>query len=164
MTVELRPAAERDSARVLAWRNDPFILARGSSRRPVAPAEHEAWFRASLAAPMQRLLYIVEVEGAAAGLVRFDRADPDGAVLSVYLVEAATGRGRGIAAIREGCARAFAAWPVARVVACTRADNAAALKAFPRAGFAAEPHGLPACPDGQVRFELRRPATARGVA
>jgi RimJ/RimL family protein N-acetyltransferase len=159
----LRPAAADDFATVFAWRNDPFIVTRGTSRQRVTANEHESWFRASLAEPQRRLLFIVDTAGAPVGLVRFDRAEADGAVLSVYLVEAATGRGVGIAAIRAGCARAFASWPIARIVACTRNDNAAALKAFPKAGFAAASQGLPACPAGHVRFVLDRSAP-RGAA
>jgi RimJ/RimL family protein N-acetyltransferase len=145
--VALRAAVPGDSELVLRWRNDPFILARGSSQRPVDAAEHRAWFAASLADP-ERRLWIVVVGEEPAGLVRFDRVASDTAVISVYLAERFAGRGRGVAAIREGVALARRAWPIGRIVAYVRADNAPARRAFARAGFAAQ--ALESCPADHV--------------
>lgn len=148
--IELRAATEGDRDLVFGWRNDPFILGRSSSRRPVGVDEHRAWFAASLRDAGRRL-WIVLVGGAPAGLVRFDRVEPGAAVISVYLAERFCGRGHGIAAIRKGVELARAAWPITRVIACVRAENEVARRAFARAGFAAMTGAGP-CPAGHAAF------------
>ena len=152
-TVSLRPAEPRDRELVFAWRNDPFILARGSTRRNVGPAEHQAWFAATLS-NADRRLWIASVGTEPAGLIRFDREPADAAVLSVYLVERFCGRGLGVAAIREGARLAFAAWPIAKIIAFVRTDNEGARRAFVRAGFA--PELVENCPSAHAALVLRR--------
>lgn len=151
-TIALRAAAPGDSDLVLGWRNDPFILARGSSQRSVGAAEHGAWFAASITDPDRRL-WIVNVGSEPAGLVRFDRVVPGAAVISVYMAERFCGRGIGVATIRQGVALAKDAWPLDRVIAYARADNAPARRAFARAGFAVET--MDSCPAGHVALVLR---------
>lgn len=152
-TIALRPAAAGDRDLVLGWRNDPFIIARGSSQRSVGAAEHRAWFTASLA-DANRRLWIVSVGQDPAGLVRFDREGAGAAVVSVYLVERFCGRGLGVSAIREGARLALAAWPIDRVIAYVRADNEAARRAFMRAGFV--PEAIDSCPSEHMALVLRR--------
>ena len=132
--VTLRPARAEDAGQVLSWRNTHFVASRSSSGRLVDHSDHEAWFARSLASP-DRLLLIVCVDGEDAGVVRFDRTDNKTAVISIYLDECKTGRGAGIAAIREGCARAREAWPTTRIEAHVREDNVLGHKAFRRAGY-----------------------------
>ncbi len=151
--VSLRPADLRDSEIVFAWRNDPFIVARGSTQRSVDAAEHQAWFAAALR-NADRRLWIASVGAEPAGLVRFDRGPADAAVLSVYLVERFCGRGLGVCAIREGARLAFAAWPIAKIIAFVRTDNEGARRAFVRAGFAAE--AVENCPSEHAPLVLRR--------
>ncbi|MGE0734852.1 MAG: GNAT family N-acetyltransferase [Alphaproteobacteria bacterium] len=132
-SIVLRRARADDEAQVLSWRNDDFIVARSSSRRRVTEGEHHAWFAAALAAEDRRM-EIVEIDGVAAGLVRFDRQAPDHAVISVYLLESFTGRGLGPRVISMATTAAIAAWGV-DVHAHVRADNFAGRKAFERAGY-----------------------------
>src|SRR5262245_10322743 len=96
--VRLRPATAEDCRLIFGWRNDPFIIARGSKQTPVAWAEHSAWFAESLAVPDRRRLFVVERGGAPVGLVRFDRAAACSTTISVYLAQEHTGRGAGVAA------------------------------------------------------------------
>jgi UDP-2,4-diacetamido-2,4,6-trideoxy-beta-L-altropyranose hydrolase len=151
-TIALRPAEAGDSDLVLGWRNDPFIMARGSSQRSVGATEHRAWFAASIA-DRNRRLWIVNAGEDPAGLVRFDRVGLD-AVVSVYLVERYCGRGLGVAAIRQGSRLALDAWPIERIIAYVRTDNDSARRAFVRAGFALE--AIDSCPSGHVALVLRR--------
>jgi RimJ/RimL family protein N-acetyltransferase len=44
MPLTLRKATLADSAILLAWRNDPDVIATSASGRGVTQAEHEAWF------------------------------------------------------------------------------------------------------------------------
>jgi RimJ/RimL family protein N-acetyltransferase len=131
----LRPAEKWDCGLVFQWRNDPFILRRGSSQTPVSFDEHSEWFTRSLASPDERILLIVECDGVQAGLARFDRDGADDAIISVYLIERFAGRGLGRTVIQSACREAAARWQVRRVIAFTRNDNPAAMKAFLAAGF-----------------------------
>jgi RimJ/RimL family protein N-acetyltransferase len=133
--VRLRPATAEDCRLIFGWRNDPFIIARGSKQTAVAWAEHSAWFAESLAVADRRRLFIVERGGVPVGLVRFDREVASSTTISVYLAQEHTGRGVGVAAIKAGCRRIREEWDVRRILALIRNDNAASLKAFVKAGF-----------------------------
>src|SRR5260370_16602143 len=119
---------------VFFWRNDPFIIMRGSSKRIVTWEEHARWFKATLMGGEQKML-IVLVNGEPAGQGRFKRVDQNTCVISAYLLEESTGRGCGVEAIRKGCDVVFSEWPVAKIVACVREDNQAARSGFRKAGF-----------------------------
>jgi RimJ/RimL family protein N-acetyltransferase len=123
-----------DAKLVFGWRNDPFIVERGSSQKTVTWNEHTRWFQATVSG-LQRRMFIIEIEAEAAGQVRFDRIDDESCVVSAYLLERFTGQGRGVEAIRQGCERIFDEWPVARILACVRDDNAAGQTGFRKAGF-----------------------------
>lgn len=142
--VELRPARLDDASLFFTWRNDPFLVARSTSRRPVAWDEHMGWLRSVLDDP-DRLLFVVQAEGREAGQVRFERLDIERAVISVYLAEPFTGRGLGVRAIQLGCVEAFARWPIREVLACIRDENRPGLSGFAKAGFKTAP-GSRGCP------------------
>lgn len=155
MGAALRPATMEDAKLVFEWRNDPFIVARGSSQRSVTWNEHARWFEATVKGS-QRRMFIVEVGGEAAGQVRFDRADDQRCVVSAYLLERFTGRGLGVEAIRQGCERILEEWPVTEIIACVRNDNAAGQAGFRKAGF--KESSRPAlCPANHFTFTLERP-------
>jgi len=150
-SLTLRPMAPLDRDRLLAWRNDPFIVARSTSRRPVEADEHASWFARILASP-DALCFIAELEGTPVGHARFERIAPETCVITAYLLPAHTGRGLGVTAIRLGCASARARWPGIRVVACVRDDNAAGRSAFVRAGFL--PGAAGCCPAAHATLVL----------
>ena len=131
--IDVRPADLGDMKQVFTWRNDPFVVARSSSRQMVGWADHEVWFTKALTSG-DMLIFIVEVKDAPIGQLRLDRSASD-CIMSVYLLEPYTGRGYGVRAIREGCMRARQAWNTARVVACVREDNPPGARAFFKAGF-----------------------------
>lgn len=149
--VTLRPAAPDDGRFLFECRNDPAIVARGTSQRTVMWDEHCAWFDASLADPGRRLLFIAETGAIPVGVVRFDR-DEAGATVSAYLAPRFIGKGLGVAAIRAGCAEAKKHWGVARILACVRDDNDAGQRAFLKAGFESADAGL--CPSRHTAFLL----------
>jgi RimJ/RimL family protein N-acetyltransferase len=152
-TVALRPATMQDVETVFAWRNSPFIVARGSFQKTVTWEEHLQWFHETITGSQRRML-IVLVNGQPVGQVRFDRVDDDTMAISAYLIEAHTGRGLGVGAIRIGCDILFDDSSVARVVACVRQDNGAARAGFSKAGFV--PSEIRLCPSGHLTLELRR--------
>ncbi len=150
--IELRPATASDAHQIYEWRNDPFIVARSSTRTTVSRQEHDRWFSASLRSS-DRMLFVIMIEASPSGLVRFDRTSTRDAVISVYLPESRTGRGHGVAAIKAGVVEIARRWNVDNIVACVREDNRAGQKAFRKAGFQ---HGnrAPACPADHIGFRL----------
>lgn len=159
--VQLRPVTMDDMKMILEWRNTPFILSRSTSPEPISAEEHQAWFERALGSRNVRMS-VVMIDGTPAGTVRFERKAAV-AVISVYLVESFTGKGYGVTATREATAAIFAAWPVRKVVACVRTDNAPACKAFARAGYQEDPDYAPYCGGGHVTFTSSRPRRERGA-
>ncbi|MBZ5647599.1 MAG: GNAT family N-acetyltransferase [Acidobacteriia bacterium] len=154
--VSLRPATLADADLVFGWRNDPFIVARGSSQKTVSRDEHANWFQATVTGS-ERRMFIVEVDQQPAGQVRFDRVDGESCVVSAYLLERYTGRGLGVEAIRDGCRRIFGKWDVQVVIACVRQDNPAGRAGFLKAGF--QENSSPRhCPPQHVELTLTRTA------
>jgi dTDP-4-amino-4,6-dideoxygalactose transaminase/RimJ/RimL family protein N-acetyltransferase len=133
--VRLRPCAHADTELLFGWRNDPFIVARGSLNRTVTWEEHRRWVAESLRAPEQRRLFIIENEGEPIGQVRFDRESDRSCAISVYLLERFTHRGLGTAAIAAGCRAIFRDWPVDEILARVRHDNPAGRASFTKTGF-----------------------------
>ncbi len=130
----LRPAGPADSAQVLGWNGAAEVRARSLDPRPIDPADHARWFAARLADPACAL-WIVEVAGAPAGVVRVDGL-PDAARISIAVDPAWRGRGVGRAAIALACRAAGVP-----VVAEIRLDNHASVAAFAAAGFTRWPVG-----------------------
>lgn len=150
----LRTAHRDDARQVFAWRNDPWIVSLGSSRRTVAWEEHRQWFDAVLA-DASRLLLIAQADGHNAGTVRIDQAGEDAAVITIYLMQQFTGRGLGVRAIDAACDCAFRQWPaLTKILARIRADNTPSQKAFAKAGFCEE---LSCAGGDHVVFSRRRP-------
>jgi RimJ/RimL family protein N-acetyltransferase len=148
--IELREATLADAEMVFEWRNDPTIVALGTTRLPVGWDEHLAWFRATVDGD-ERLLLLVQVDGRPAGQVRFDRASDGAVVVSIYLLAPFRGRGIGTQALRAACARAL--MHASAVIAFVRDDNAASLAAFAGAGF--QPANDVEAPPHHVALRLR---------
>jgi SAM-dependent methyltransferase len=134
----LRPAAPADAEKILAWRNDPWIVSLSLSRRRVSADEHRVWFQSALDRSAHLLFVVLTEDGAEAGTARVDRKAPEARV-TIYLLRQFTGHGLGPRAIDTACRCAFAEWPdVTAIRASIRSENAASVKAFRRAGFAVD--------------------------
>ena len=132
-TVQLRLAEAGDAAWLLELQRQPET--RRFARTTAAPteAEHTAWYARLMDDP-DRVLLIVESDGAAKGFVRLDRCPSDhGAVfeVSVAIDPASHGLGFGAAALR--LARNFA--PGATFDATVFSANAASEALFVKAGY-----------------------------
>ena len=143
-----------DGDMVFRWRNDPFILAHGSSHRAVGWKEHQKWFAETISVKSHQMFIVLE-QGNPIGQIRFDRKNQQDCVVSVYLLGEFTGRGCGIQAVRMGCTAIFRAWDVDRVVACVRFDNQTGRSAFLKAGFR-ETEALSSCPAEHYSLILSR--------
>lgn len=153
--ITLRGATSEDREMLFQWRNDPWIVSLSTSRKTVAWDEHRQWFDGVLHND-DHLLFIVEtMDGIPAGTVRLDRLDKGTARVTVYLLRPFTDHGRGVAALREACGRAFGTWPITRVVAAVRHDNRRSLSAFAKAGFRVEESDIAPPPDHRMMVLAR---------
>lgn len=96
MRVRLRPVAEDDSDRLLAWRNSPEVSRYMLTDRRIEPDEHRRWFAESRVDPSRRD-WIIESDDRPVGLVYLTDIDHDNRRCSwgFYLAYTAD-RGRGI--------------------------------------------------------------------
>ena len=131
--VALRPARLEDCARIWEWRNDPETRQASFDAAPIPLETHEAWFRASLGR-VDRRLYVILAQGRECGSARLDFAGGE-AEVSIHLAPEYRGRGVGPAALERLAETAFGELELGRLVARVKADNAASLAAFGRAGF-----------------------------
>jgi perosamine synthetase len=154
-SLRLRPCSSVDTELLFGWRNDPFIVARGSLGRAVSWDEHHRWVQQTLEQPEQRRLFIIEHEDQPIGQVRFDRHDERTCLISVYVLPPQIGRGLGTQAIVLGCRAIFGAWAVDEIIAQVRQDNPAGRASFLKTDFAPRPSTLP---DHDELVRLRRPA------
>jgi RimJ/RimL family protein N-acetyltransferase len=155
--VQLRPAVLDDARMVYNWRNDPFLIARGSSQQAVLWEDHLVWFRETVTGTSRKMFIVVQHEESI-GQVRFDRQDDKICVITAYLLETFTGKGYGIDAIRAGCRAIFDEWTVTKIVARVRSDNPVAQSAFRKAGFIEDLNDR-GCPKEHISFSLVRPLT-----
>ena len=133
-TIHLRLAELSDMELIFSWRNDPFILTRGSLQRAVLWDEHQTWFTSFLADPNCRM-FIAEMDGKAAGQIRFHGVMGESAEVSLYLLKQFTGRGLGVMALRQACWKIFSITLIKQVIAFVRDDNNISRRAFTKAGF-----------------------------
>jgi RimJ/RimL family protein N-acetyltransferase len=133
--VTLQPATEADSARLLAWRNDPLTVATSITGRAIEPRAHQRWLADKLASKTSLLLIASDECDAAVGQIRLDATDVR-ASLVVSLILAPEARGRRLAsavlAAVEEPARGHGAL---RLLACIRRGNEASERAFKSAGY-----------------------------
>ncbi|MGI4833479.1 MAG: UDP-2,4-diacetamido-2,4,6-trideoxy-beta-L-altropyranose hydrolase [Janthinobacterium lividum] len=139
----VRPAHAADSARLLAWTNEPVTRQQSFDPTPVPRARHEAWLASQLSQPERYLLLVAEHldQRPPVGTIRFalgtdEQGDPV-ATLSYSLDPAYRGQGLAAPLLLAGTRAALAQWPrVAQVRGEVKADNVASIRAFERAGFA----------------------------
>lgn len=153
-SLRLRAGAEEDCEALWLWRNDPHVRAMAKSAAPIAWQEHARWFAAMLASGDSRL-FVADVEGRPAAMVRFDRTD-DGELVSINVDPAARGRGIGKAALAAACARHEAEAGAEALVAEIRPGNRASIRIFEAAGFEPAPRQAREL----LRFVRRRGAAA----
>lgn len=151
----LRRLDPQDEEIVLRMRNDPYIVARSSSRRAVGVEEHRRWFSALWKNESAPLVFLAEQAEKTIGMVRFEHVTPQDAVITAYLVESYTGRGLGVDFIRASCQIAFLERPeLSRITAHVREDNRSGLSGFRKAGFRDSPRvaSVPAAHHLLVKF------------
>lgn len=137
--IRIRGARQSDARSVFSWRNDPWIIALGASGRSVSWEEHRQWFEETLESSDRALFIAESEEGEGMGTLRLERINEAEVVLTIYLLEAFVGHGRGPVAICRGVELALETWSEVRVIrAEIRAENERSRKAFARCGFVEE--------------------------
>jgi len=145
--IALRPARIEDLRLVWVLRNDEVTRRASLDPAPIPWEIHERWFLASLERA-DRKIYIVSVDGAPEGVARLDIAGR-AATVSIHLAPAWRGRGVGPAALCALGALAFGELGLTALLASVKADNAASISAFRKAGFVETERGA------VVTFERR---------
>jgi len=131
--VRLRVAETADEAGLLSLQSEPDL--RRYFHNPAVPseAEHRAWLQRTLA-DGERLLMIVEVAGAAAGMLRLDRQSEGGRpVYGVSIATASAFQRRGVGGAALALARRLA--PAAAFEATVSPQNVRSATLFRRAGY-----------------------------
>ena len=153
--VTLRPAIHEDCQRVWRWRNDEETRRASFDSSPIPFETHERWFLDSLRRP-GRKIYLVVAGDRPSGVVRLDVTGCE-ATVSIHLAPEWRGRGVGPRALEALADVAFGPLGLVRLVARIKADNAASLAAFRRAGFTSADAGADA-PAGAVDLARTRHA------
>jgi RimJ/RimL family protein N-acetyltransferase len=125
----LRPATDEDSARLLAWRNDPETRLQSKTAGVVPQADHVAWLSRVLASA-DVALCIAEIAGEPVGSVRADR-EKGRWTLSWTVAPTARGRNVGVRMV-DAMIRELAA-PVRAEI---KPGNAASLRMAEKLGMA----------------------------
>jgi diamine N-acetyltransferase len=73
--VTLRPIERADGPRLVAWRNEPYVMRGLFSYRPLALAEHEQWFEGYLTRDDEILFVIETTDGTAIGTIGLSNID-----------------------------------------------------------------------------------------
>ena len=136
--IQLRHATAKDCRMIWQWANDPDVRTVSFAPEPIAYEDHVDWFETRLADADCRMYIAEDTAGGRhpvpVGQVRFERRGKE-AVISVSLDRKFRGRGHGTRII-ELASRTYLAATDTRVVnAYIKADNAASLAAFKKAGY-----------------------------
>lgn len=135
----LRPMAEQDRARVLAWRNQDRIRANMYSDHVISADEHDRWFDRALS-DASAAYRIFEHQGRALGFVSFtgiDRAN-DRCRWAFYLGEADAPRGSGAAMEFLALDEVFGVIGIQKLCCEVFTFNAGVVRLHQRFGFVQE--------------------------
>lgn len=131
----LRPAKAEDSAIAFEWRNDPDARAASWSATPVEWSGHVSWWTESLNADDRVLLIVEADDGAAVGVLRFDRAAGSEWIVSINIAPEARGRGVGTAILPTACGWMERSRDVDAIRAEVRPENRRSMSLFQACGF-----------------------------
>ncbi len=138
--VRLRPVAEEDRDRLLAWRNSPQVAAFMYSDHLIAREEHDRWFDGLVDHPRRRD-WIVLLDGAPVGLtslVDIDKAQGRGTIARYLAEESARGLGVGGFTEFKVADHAFGTLGLRKLWSEVLATNQAALASHLASGFQRE--------------------------
>lgn len=135
--VKLRPARRGDEQILFPWRNLPWVIELGASRKPVTWDEHRAWFADTLSGERRRL-FIIEIDHEAVGMLRYDDLSGGAVEVSTYLMPEYMGQGVGRKAFAQSVPQLLSWRKPCCILARVRRSNKRSLEFFKRAGFSYE--------------------------
>ncbi|ABZ94477.1 acetyltransferase [Leptospira biflexa serovar Patoc strain 'Patoc 1 (Ames)'] len=130
----VRPAIEDDCKLIFEWANEPEVRNASFHSKKIEWSEHKNWFSEKLQNP-DSIIYIFEVDGEAAGQIRFDK---NGEFFEIdYSIDKKyRGNGFGNAIVRLGITNLKSQFKESiRVVARVKEGNLISAKVFQNIGF-----------------------------
>jgi RimJ/RimL family protein N-acetyltransferase len=138
MHITLRKVTPEDSAKLLQWRNEATTIPWMGQTRPLTQEEHDDWFAGALLDD-QMLFLIIEVDGIAAGQIRYQRSEkyenPKAAKVSINIAQQFHGKGIATQAFSLGSALIRATGFASGVFANVLPNNFGSIGAMKNAGF-----------------------------
>ncbi len=132
--IELRRAGGEDCLDLYQWRNSPEVRKLSHNTCEITYEEHVKWFNSSLDNP-SRVIYIALSGGQKIGQIRFDEEMDKTAIISITVKPEERGKGYGTEIIRKGTSRYLLDKGNRRIIAEIKAENAASIRAFEKAGY-----------------------------
>tara|TARA_B100001059_G_C17805377_1_gene568803 strand:- start:221 stop:712 length:492 start_codon:yes stop_codon:yes gene_type:complete len=137
ISCDIRNATYQDAEFILALRNQPEIVALGSSKKTVTLDEHEVWFKDALESDQHLIFIVTSVKaGDPIGYSRLVRSGEVGAVITIALSELWRGRSIGSAMIERTAQAGFDRWSsVDYILAYILDGNMRSVNSFKKIGF-----------------------------
>ena len=134
---EIRNATYDDAKFIFELRNQPEIIALGSSKKSVTLDEHEAWLKEVLQSDQHRIFIVTSAQvDDPIGYARLVRSGESGAVITIALSESWRGRSIGSAMIERTASAGFEHWPsVDYILAYILDGNLRSVHSFKKIGF-----------------------------
>lgn len=152
--ISLRPVSPKDRKMIFKWRNTPFLIKRGSTKKAVKWDEHCKWFDGVINNDSVKL-FIINYHDIPVGQVRFERAIKGTYRVSIYLLERYTGKGIGLTALMKGLEAMATVSPSPAFVALVKSDNLTSLALFSKAGFKKDRNYSP-LPHGHIAMKYSK--------
>lgn len=134
-SIHLRSATLLDMALIFKWRNDPWIIEKGSLNREVPWDEHKAWFERFIADENSQM-FIIEMNKQPIGQVRFiGEAGSAYAEVSIYILKPFIGKGYGAFALDMACRQIKKFLNIKYILAYILMGNMSSIHAFERCSF-----------------------------
>jgi UDP-2,4-diacetamido-2,4,6-trideoxy-beta-L-altropyranose hydrolase len=132
--ITLRRATLDDVMLYFEWANDPDVRKNSFSQEPIALEAHKIWFAKKLN-DENAVLYVLEVDGVAAGQIRFDLKNDD-AEIGFSIAQKFRGKGLGSTILRYSCAALWREKGTSLSISgVVKTVNTASNRAFERVGF-----------------------------
>jgi UDP-2,4-diacetamido-2,4,6-trideoxy-beta-L-altropyranose hydrolase len=130
--ITCRKAAEQDLIKVYDWSNDILVRENSYNSKPIELVNHSNWFLKKIN-DSKTLFLIVEVNGAPAGIVRYDITDTH-AVVGVVVSKPFRGQGLASHFLLEGAREYFKTFDKP-IFAYIKKENIASVKSFENAKY-----------------------------
>jgi RimJ/RimL family protein N-acetyltransferase len=110
------------------------VRANSFSSDPIPQEQHLKWCLEKLSSDATRI-WIMELDGAVIGQIRYDRTDPETAEIDFTVAPAYRGQGVGTSTLVLTCRSACDELGVTRLVGVVLESNVSSARAFQKAGF-----------------------------